>query len=82
MDSHYDAQILQHTLYAGGPARQFGSGAVGLAAPAVRVGRTALPLLKKYALPLVRQIGRNLVQSGLNSGRPKGAPSSHFIVNI
>ena len=64
MDSHYDAQILQHTPYAGGPARQFGSGAAGLGALAVR-GRTALPLLKKYALPLVKKIGRNLVQAAI-----------------
>ncbi|XP_075250760.1 uncharacterized protein F54H12.2-like [Convolutriloba macropyga] len=63
MDCHYDAQTLQHTPYAGGPARQFGSDAAGRGALAVRVGRTALPLLKKYALPLVKKIGRNLVQA-------------------
>ena len=59
------AQILQQTPYAGGPARQFGSGAAGLGALAVRVGRSALPLLKKYALPLVKKIGRNLVQAAI-----------------
>ena len=52
-----------NTLYAGGPARQFGSGAAGPGPLAVRVGRTALPLLKKYALPLVKKFGRNLVQA-------------------
>ena len=65
MDSHYDAQILQHTPYAGGPARQFGSVAAGLGALAVRVGRTALPMLKKYALPLIKKIGPNLVQAAI-----------------
>ena len=36
---------------------------------AVRVGRTALPLLKKYALPLVKKIGRNLVQAPIRELR-------------
>ena len=49
MDSHYEAQIRAIIAYSSGPARQFGSGAAGLGALAVRVGRSALPLLRKYA---------------------------------
>ena len=41
-----------------GPARQFGSGA-GLGTFALRVGRTAMPLLKKYVGPFVKQVGQN-----------------------
>ena len=71
MDAHYDAQIgtvgggsSPQAAY-GGPARQFGSGAAGLGALAVRVGRCALPLLKKYALPLAKKLGKNLVTAAI-----------------
>ena len=72
MDAHYDAQIGTQTVGGGspqaahgGPARQFGSGAAGLGALAVRVGRCALPLLKKYALPLAKKLGKNLVTAAI-----------------
>ena len=48
-----------------GPARQFGSGAAGLGALAVRVGRSTLPLLAKYALPVVKKVGRNLITAAI-----------------
>ena len=73
MDSHYDAQISPtrggggggRVSFSGGPARQFGSGAAGLGALAVRVGRSTLPLLAKYALPLVKKVGRNIITAAI-----------------
>ena len=76
MDSHYDAQISptrgggggrggRVSFSGGGPARQFGSGAAGLGALAVRVGRSTLPLLAKYALPLVKKVGRNIITAAI-----------------
>ena len=59
MDAYYASQRTFH-----GPARQFGSGA-GLGASAVRVGRTAMPLLKKYAAPIVKQVGQNVLEAAL-----------------
>ena len=71
MDAHFDAQIGtvggggSPQAAHGGPARQFGSGAAGLGALAVRVGRCALPLLKKYALPLAKKLGKHLVTAAI-----------------
>ena len=71
MDSYYDVQIKSGPTTVGsgqqyyGPARQFGSGAAGLGALAVRVGRSTLPLLYKYALPVVKRVGRNLVTAAI-----------------
>ena len=63
MDAHYDFQIRQQhqqsTFH--GPARQFGSG--GMGAFAMRMGRVAMPLMKKYILPVAKELGRNLVSS-------------------
>ena len=59
MDAYYASQSTFH-----GPARQFGSGA-GLGAFAVRVGRTAMPLLKKYVAPIVKQVGQNVLEAAL-----------------
>ena len=59
MDAYYASQRTFH-----GPARQFGSGA-GLGAIAVRVGRTAMPLLKKYVAPIVKQVGQNVLEAAL-----------------
>ena len=63
MDAHYDFQIRQQhqpsTFH--GPARQFGSG--GMGAFAMRMGRVAMPLMKKYVLPVAKEFGRNLVSS-------------------
>ena len=68
MDAHYDAQISRNQdnfVTHVGPARQFGSGAAGLGALAVRIGRCTLPLLKKYALPIAKKVGRNLVSAAI-----------------
>ena len=67
MDAHYEAQIARNQenfLTHGGPARQFGSGAAGLGALAVRIGRCTLPLLQKYALPFAKKNGTQSYYSG------------------
>ena len=63
MDAHYDFQIRQQhqPLTFHGPARQFGSG--GMGAFAMPMGRVAMPLIKKYVLPVAKEFGRNLVPS-------------------
>ena len=65
MDAHYDSQIksVAHTNYSG-PARQMGSGG-GLGAFAVRMGREAIPLVRKYVLPVARQVGKNLLETAI-----------------
>ena len=63
MDAHYDFQIRhQHQQSTfNGLARQFGSG--GMGAFAVRMGRVAKPLMKKYIFPVAKELGRHLVSS-------------------
>ena len=68
MDSYYDSQMSRHSrqmpqAFAGGPPRQFGSGAAGLGALAVRVGRSTLPLLKRYVLPVAKELGQHLIST-------------------
>ena len=68
MDAHYDAQIARNQdnyVTHGGPARQFGSGAAGLGALAVSIGQCTLPLLRKYALPFAKTVGRDLVSAAI-----------------
>ena len=69
MDAHYEAQIARNQenflTHGGPPARQFGSGAAGLGALAVRIGRCTLPLLQKYALPIAKKMGRNLITAAI-----------------
>ena len=67
MDSHYDNQILQQSSMRGGgvyggPARQFGSGG-GIGAFAMRMGRVAMPLVKKYVVPVAKELSKNLFTS-------------------
>ena len=67
MDAHYDAQIqslASHPSTFSGPARQMGAGG-GLGAFAVRMGRVAIPVIKKYILPVAKQVGKNLLESAL-----------------
>ena len=59
MDAYYASQ-MSSTFQ--GPARQFGSGA-GIGAFALRMGRTAMPLLKKYVGPFVKQVGQNVLEA-------------------
>ena len=65
MDAHYDPQVksVAHTNFSE-PARQMGSGR-GLRAFAVRMGRVAIPLVKKYVLPVARQVVRNLLETAI-----------------
>ena len=65
MDSYYASQMASSSVGTfHGPARQFGSGA-GLGAFALRVGRTAVPLLKKYVGPFVKQVGQNVLEAAM-----------------
>ena len=65
MVSYYASQMASSSVVTiHGPARQFGSGA-GLRAFALRVGRTAMPLLKKYVGPFVKQVGQNVLEAAL-----------------
>ena len=63
MDAHYDFKIRQQhqqsTFH--GTARQFGS--AGMDVFAMRLGRVAIPLMKKYMFPVAKEPGRNLVSS-------------------
>ena len=65
MDSYYASQMASGSVGTfHGPARQFGSGA-GLGAFALRAGRTAVPLLKKYVGPFVKHVGQNVLEAAL-----------------
>ena len=65
MDQHYDSHILSKVSSSAttfrGPACQYGSG--GLGAFAMRMGRVAVPLVKKYFVPVAKEFGRNLVSA-------------------
>ena len=85
MDAHYDSQIKAntHTTFSG-PARQMESGG-GIGAFAVRMGRVAIPLVRKYVLP-AKQVGRNLIESAVPeigqilAGKKK--PSRKLLTNV
>ena len=65
MDPYYAFQMASSSVGTfHGPARQFGSGA-GLGAFALRFGRTAIPLLKKYVGPFVKQVGQNVLEAAM-----------------
>ena len=72
MDAHYDSQIKSHnhptaqqnTTFCG-PARQMGAGAGGLGAFAMRIGRVAIPVVRKYILPVAKHIGKNLLEAAI-----------------
>ena len=65
MDAHYDSQIKAntHTTFSG-LARQKGSGG-RIGAFAVPMGRVAIPLVRKYILPVAKQVGKNLIGSAV-----------------
>ena len=65
MASYYASEMASSSVGSfHGPARQFGSGA-GLGAFALRVGRTAVPLLKKYVGLFLKQVGHDVLQAAL-----------------
>ena len=74
MDAHYDSQIRSnhnhhHATHQNasfsGPARQMGAGAGGLGAFAMRMGRVAIPVVRRYILPVAKQLGRNLLEAAI-----------------
>ena len=86
MDAHYDSQIQANTHSTfSGPARQMGSGG-GIGAFAVRMGRVAIPLVRKYILPVAKQVSKNLIESAVPeigqilTGRKK--PSRKLLTNV
>ena len=74
MDAECDSQIRSnHDHHRGthrnasfsGPACQMGAGAGGFAAFAMRMGRLAIPFVRRYVLPVAKQPGRNLLEAAL-----------------
>ena len=72
MDAHYASQIKSHNHPIAqqsatfcGPARQMGAGAGGLGAFAMRMGRVAIPVVRKYILPVAKHIGKNLLEAAV-----------------
>ena len=55
--------VVNKCLFDDGPQRQFGSGAAGLVELAVRVGRSTLPLLKRYVLPVAKELGQHFIST-------------------
>ncbi len=60
MEGYYQAQASMP--YFSGAARQRGSGIGSLA---LSIGRTALPIIKKFILPAAKRVGRDLVQQAI-----------------
>ena len=65
MDARYDSQTRSHhNLYRAthqnasfsGPARQVGAGAGGLGPFAMRNGRVTIPIVRRYILPVAKEI--------------------------
>ena len=58
---------------------------VGLGAFAMRMGRVAIPVLRRYILPVAKQLGRNLLEAAIPEGgqvlagkkRPSGMMLKH-----
>ena len=72
MDAYYDSQIktnnrgkTQQNEAFCGPARQMGAGAGGLGAFAMRMGRVAIPIVRKYILPVAKQFGKNSLEAAI-----------------
>ena len=74
MDAHYHSRIrsnhnLHHAIHQNtsfsGPALQVGAGAGGLGAFAMRIGRVALPVVRRYILTVAKQLGKNLLEAAI-----------------
>ena len=74
MDAHYDSQLRSnhnhhHATHQNasfsGPARQMGAGAGGLGAFAMRMGRVAIPVVRRYFLPVAKQLGKNFLEAAI-----------------
>ena len=96
MDAHYDSQIRSnhnphHATHQNasfsGPARQMGAGAGGFGAFAMRMGRVAIPVVRRYILPVAKQLG-NLLEAAIpeigqvlaGKKRPSGKMLKHVAV--
>ena len=68
MEAHYLSQIENSSTSNAftGPARQYVSGG-GLGIMAMRLGRVAIPLIRQYLLPAVKDVGKTL----LNAAAPE-----------
>ena len=68
-------------------ARQMGAGAGGLGAFAMRMGRLAIPVVRRYILPVAKQFGRNLLEAAIpeidqvlaGKKRPGGKMLKHVV---
>ena len=68
-----------------GPARQMGAGAGDMGAFAMRMGRVAIPIVRKYILPVAKQVGKNLLEAAIpefgqilaDRKRPSGRRPKH-----
>ena len=74
MDAHYDSQIrINHNHHHAthknasfsGPAHQLGAGAGGLGAFAMLMGRVAIPVVRRYIVPVSKQLGRNFLDAAI-----------------
>ena len=74
MDARYNSRTRSHhnlhrathqNAYFSGPARQMGAGAGGLGRFAMRNGVVAIPVVRRYILPVAKEIGRNLMEAAI-----------------
>ena len=74
----------QNTPFSG-PARQMGAGG-GLGAFAMRMGRAAIPVVRKYILPVAKQVGKNLLKAAIpeigHVLTGKKRPSGEMLKNV
>ena len=70
MDADYNSQkesnnsrTTQQNAAFCGSVRQMGAGVGGLGAFAMRMGRVAIPIMRKYILPVSKQVGKSLLEA-------------------
>ena len=73
MDALYFSQIktnefltTQQNAAFCGPAQKIGAGAGGLGAVAMRMGVLAIPIVRKYILPVAIDVGNNLLEATIS----------------
>ena len=62
--SHNHPTAQQNATFCG-PARQMGACAAGLGTFAMRMGRVAVPVVRKYIVPVAKHIGKNLLEAAI-----------------
>ena len=72
MDAHYDSQIksqnhptAQQNATFCGPARQIGTSAGGLGVFAMRMGRVAIPVVRKYIPSVAKHFSKKLLEADI-----------------